>query len=59
MSTNNLSAADVLEFRDQAFNTYFSNPAYLNLVETKFGATERQNVVDMSKITLKRKLLGD
>ena len=59
VSTNNLSAADVLEFRDQAFNTYFSNPAYLNLVETKFGATERQNVVDMSKITLKRKLLGD
>ncbi len=38
---------------------YFTNEKYLNLVEKKFGVEERQNVIDMSKIKLKRKLLGD
>jgi hypothetical protein len=54
-----LSAAEVLRFRDQAWQTYFTNPAYLALVERRFGAQERRNVEDMAKIHLKRKLLGD
>ena len=59
LRTKYLSAADVLKFRDQAWQTYFRHPAYLSLVEDKFGATERQNVEQMSEIRLKRKLLGD
>lgn len=59
LPTNHLSAAEVLRFRDEAWRTYFTNPAYLDLVETRFGAQERKNVEDMSKIRLKRKLLGD
>jgi anaerobic magnesium-protoporphyrin IX monomethyl ester cyclase len=59
LRTKYLSAAEVLRFRDQAWHTYFNNPAYLSLVERKFGATERQNVERMSEIRLKRKLLGD
>jgi radical SAM superfamily enzyme YgiQ (UPF0313 family) len=59
LRTKYLSAADVLKFRDQAWQTYFKHPAYLSLVERKFGATERQNVEHMSEIRLKRKLLGD
>jgi hypothetical protein len=54
-----LSAAEVLKFRDEAWQTYFSNPSYLNLLETKFGAKERQNVEDMAKIKLRRRILGD
>lgn len=59
LPTKHLSAAEVLRFRDRAWQTYFTNPAYLDLVERKFGAQERQNVIDMASIPLKRKLLGD
>ncbi|GGB12342.1 hypothetical protein GCM10011491_45250 [Brucella endophytica] len=59
MRTNYLSAADVLSFRDEAWQTYFTNPAYLSFVEKRFGAVERSNVEEMTKIKLKRKLLGD
>lgn len=59
LPTKYLSSADVLRFRDQAWQTYFTNPAYLDLVEQKFGYQERQNVVAMAAVPLKRKLLGD
>jgi radical SAM superfamily enzyme YgiQ (UPF0313 family) len=59
LRTRYLSAAEVLRFRDEAWLTYFRNPAYLSLVERRFGATERRNVEQMSEIRLKRKLLGD
>lgn len=59
LPTKHLSAAEVLKFRDEAWQTYFSNPAYLNLVAAKFGEKERKNVEDMAKIRLRRKILGD
>lgn len=59
LPTKHLSAAEVLAFRDEAWKTYFTNPKYLDLVERRFGEAQRQNVVNMSKIELKRKLLGD
>jgi radical SAM superfamily enzyme YgiQ (UPF0313 family) len=59
LATRHVGAAEVLRFRDDAFHTYFTNPAYLALVERRFGAAQRANVEDMTKIRLKRKLLGD
>jgi anaerobic magnesium-protoporphyrin IX monomethyl ester cyclase len=59
LPTKHVSAADVLRFRDQAWQQYFTNPAYLSLVESRFGDAERRNVEEMTKIRLKRKLLGD
>lgn len=59
LPTKYLSSAQVLRFRDEAWQKYFSNPAYLDLVERKFGTVERKNVEDMAKIRLKRRLLGD
>jgi anaerobic magnesium-protoporphyrin IX monomethyl ester cyclase len=59
MRTKTLSAAEVLRFRDQAWQTYFRNPRYLSLVESKFGVIERHNIEQMSEIRLKRRLLGD
>lgn len=59
LPTKHLSAAEVLKFRDDAWQAYFTNPAYLDLVENKFGAQQRKNVEEMSSIQLKRKLLGD
>jgi len=38
---------------------YFTNPAYLRLVEARFGARQRANVEAMTKVKLHRRLLGD
>lgn len=57
--TKHVSAVDVLRFRDQAWQRYFTAPAYLDLVERQFGAEERANVVAMAEVPLKRRLLGD
>lgn len=59
MSNANLTAAQILEFRDYAWNTYHQNPAYLKYLEDKFGPESRINLENTLKVKLKRKLLGD
>ena len=59
LPTKHLSSAEVLKFRDDAWQKYFTNPAYLSHVENRFGSQEKKNVEDMSSIVLKRRLLGD
>jgi radical SAM superfamily enzyme YgiQ (UPF0313 family) len=59
LPTKHVSAAEVLRFRDRAWQIYFTNPEYLALVERRFGAQQRQNVEEMARIPLKRRLLGD
>ncbi len=59
LPTKYLTASEVLRFRDDAWKKYFTNPAYLDLVERRFGSQEKRNVMDMASISLKRKLLGD
>ncbi len=58
LSNDNLTAREILEFRDKAFIEYNSHPDYLNLLETKFGKKAKDNMEDTLKIKLKRKLLG-
>jgi radical SAM superfamily enzyme YgiQ (UPF0313 family) len=59
LSNDNLTAKEIMAFRDQAFITYNSNPSYLQMLEDKFGAHARINMEETLKIKLKRKLLGD
>lgn len=59
LRTKTLEGAEVLKFRDEAWHKYFSHEPFLKLVETKFGADSRQNLEEMAKIKLKRKILGD
>ncbi len=59
LPTNHVSSAEVLKFRDDAWQAYFTNPAYLDLVESAFGAQQRRHVEDMASVRLKRQLLGD
>ncbi|MCB0417314.1 MAG: radical SAM protein [Bdellovibrionales bacterium] len=56
LRTENLTNAEVLKFRDEAFVKYFTNPRYLNMVEEKFGPDVVANLHEMNKITLKRKI---
>jgi radical SAM superfamily enzyme YgiQ (UPF0313 family) len=57
MANKNLSAAEILEFRDYAWTLYHSNPSYLQLLENKFGPGARENMENTLKTKLKRKLL--
>lgn len=59
LRTKTLTAAEVLKFRDDAWHRYFSDASYLGMVEQKFGPAARANVEDLSRIRLKRQLLGD
>lgn len=59
LPTEHLTAAQVLQFRDYSFNTAFTNPRYLDMIERKFGPKARRHFEEMTKIKLKRKLLGD
>ena len=59
LPSSNLSAAEILNFRDNAWLKYHTNKKYLNLIETKFGEPAKNNIEQTTKIKLKRKLLGD
>lgn len=57
LPTETLSAAQVLKFRDEAFQEYFTNPRYLGMVGQKFGWETHDHIVDMARHRLKRRLL--
>jgi radical SAM superfamily enzyme YgiQ (UPF0313 family) len=57
-STNNLTSAEILSARDNAYTVYHQHPEYLKLLETKFGPKARAFVEENTKIRLKRKILG-
>ena len=55
LPTKHLPAADVLRFRDQAFTTYFTSPAYLDLVTRKFGEAAADEIRAMTRHRLERR----
>jgi anaerobic magnesium-protoporphyrin IX monomethyl ester cyclase len=59
LPTDKLTAAEILSFRDTAWLTYHENPNYHALIERKFGEKAKADIVNTTKIRLKRKLLGE
>jgi len=59
LPTEQVSSADVLRFRDDAFHEYFSNPDYLDMVKTKFGEETMRHIQMMNSSRLRRKLLEE
>ena len=59
LPTEKLSAAEIISLRDDAFNRYHNYKPFLNLIEKKFGKIAANNIVEMTKIKLKRKIKGD
>jgi len=57
MGTQFLSPKEVLAFRDQAFQKYFSSENYLSMIELKFGNKVRKVIERLLTIKLRRKLL--
>lgn len=59
LPTKYLKPREVLKFRDDVFNEYFSRPEFLRMIEGKFGGRTREHVEKMTQIKLKRRILGN
>ena len=59
LPSEELSAKSILKFRDESWIKYHTNSKYLSLIKNKFNTKAEQNIINMTKIKLKRKLLGD
>ena len=54
LPTKYLSGAEVLRFRDQAFQTYFTSPRYVEMVRQKFGEETVEHIRQMTLHKLER-----
>jgi anaerobic magnesium-protoporphyrin IX monomethyl ester cyclase len=55
LPTKYLSAAEVLRFRDNAFQIYFKNPNYLSMISNKFGTETALHIREMAAHPLERR----
>lgn len=56
IANRHLSAADILRFRDRAFQTYFTAPGYLEMVNEKFGPAVVDHIARMVSVPLPRQI---
>ncbi len=59
LPTKYLKPSEILNFRDQCFNKYHLNKAFLSKIEKKFGNKAVKNITDSAKIKLKRKIIEE
>ncbi len=57
LRTRHVSARAVLLFRDNAFQSYYTAPRYLRMIERRFGTATVQTISRMTKFRLERDLL--
>lgn len=55
LPTKYISAAEVLRFRDEAFQIYFSNTKYLDMITQRFGIETAEHIGQMAAKKLERK----
>ena len=55
LPTKHLSGVEVLCFRDHAFQVYFNNPGYLEMIALKFGVKTAREMKEMVSHRLERK----
>ena len=54
LPTDHVSSQEVLDFRDAAFDEYFTNPTYLNMMEKRFDSSVVSHLNTMTSKKLKR-----
>jgi hypothetical protein len=59
LRTEKIAAAEVLKFRDRAFESYFKSKRYLDMVTQKFGWETRTHIEHMSRHQLRRKIVEE
>jgi len=57
VETGSLSASDILNFRDNAYDVYHNNPIFLEKIKNKFGQKAVNNILEMLEVKLERKIL--
>lgn len=57
LPTKYLSGAEVLKFRDEAFEEYYHNPVYLKMIEEKFGSETVEHIKAVFAHKIRRRLL--
>ncbi len=55
LKTEKIKASTVLDFRDNAFDTYFKNQDYLSMIKNTYGQNTIDHVNKMTKKKIKRK----
>jgi radical SAM superfamily enzyme YgiQ (UPF0313 family) len=58
LPTKHLPASEVLRFRDQAFQTYFTGTRYLDMVTRKFGSETARHIQEMAAHKLERRYVN-
>ena len=59
LPTEKLQAYEILKLRDEAFIKYHTDKNFLNLIEKKFGREAVNNILNMTKIKLNRKIIEE
>ncbi len=59
LQTESLKPEEILEYRDKSFKNYHLHKPFLEKIEKKFGKKAIDNIKEMTKVNLKRKILGD
>jgi len=57
LPTETLKPEEILEYRDKSFKNYHTHKSFLDKIEKKFGKKAIDNIKNMTKIDLKRKIL--
>tara|TARA_B100000586_G_scaffold3098_1_gene2088 strand:- start:1891 stop:3450 length:1560 start_codon:yes stop_codon:yes gene_type:complete len=58
LPTETLKSEEILEYRDKSYINYHTYEPFLEKIEKKFGKKAIANIKDMTKVNLKRKILG-
>ncbi len=59
LPTDSLDPAEILKLRDNHYFEYHTNKKFLDKIKSKFGEKAKENILSMSKIKLKRKIIED
>jgi len=59
LPTESLTPAEILKFRDNAFHAYHTNENFLARVRGKYGDAQVNNLKELTKVKLKRNILGE
>ena len=59
LATKYLKSYEILQFRDNAFHEYHSNPNFLKRIEKKFGQNAKENILSSLQIKLRRKIIEE
>jgi len=59
LPTDSLTPEEVLSYRDESFTKYHSYKPFLRRIEARFGKIAVENIKKMTRVKLKRKILGD